>query len=41
MNLPYYKDGKTNRRLYPFSTGGAHGSTCAGLRLKSPEEIEA
>lgn len=41
MNLPYYKDGKPIDAYIRFSTGGAHGSTCAGLRLKSPEEIEA
>lgn len=40
MNLPYYRDGKPIDAYIRFSTGGAHGSTCAGLRLMSPSEIE-
>lgn len=41
MNMPYYKDGKPIDAYIRFSTGGAHGSTCIDLRLKSPEQIEA
>lgn len=41
MNTPYYKDGKPINAYIRVSTGGAHGSTCANLSMKSQKEIEA
>lgn len=40
MNMPYYYEGKPIDAFIRFSTGGAHGSTCAKLHLLSPEEID-
>lgn len=40
MNMPYYYEGKPIDAYIRFSTGGAHGSTCANLHLLSPNEIE-
>lgn len=40
MNMPYYRNGKPIDAYIRFSTGGAHGSTCAGLHKMSPSDIE-
>lgn len=41
LNIPYYRDGKPQDAFIRVSTGGAHGSVCAGLSQKSESEIMA
>lgn len=41
LNVPYYRDGKPVDSYIRVSTGGAHGSVCAGLSRKTPAQVEA
>lgn len=41
LNIPYYRDGKPQDAFIRVSTGGAHGSVCAGLSNKDDSEISA
>lgn len=41
LNIPYYRDGKPQDAFIRISTGGAHGSVCAGLSHKNESEIRS
>ena len=39
LNIPYYRDGKPTDSYIRVSTGGAHGSVCAGLSQMTDDEV--